>query len=70
MEGAKLQNGGAASPLFLSRAVTSTFTEKHRGGRGAHRSKGNKSDAYTLYVWLRVCMHVSACVYGVGRLPL
>lgn len=67
MEGAKLQNGWVASPLFLSRAVASTFTESHWRGRGAHRSKGNKSNADTLpvCVWLCVWMHlfIRACVW-------
>lgn len=70
VEGAKLQNGWVASPLFLSRAVTSTFTESHRRGRGAHRSKGNKSNAYTLPVCVAplvnasvyLCVHACVCL--------
>lgn len=44
--GAKLQYVRATSPPFLSRAVASTFTEIHRRGRVAYKSKGNKSNAY------------------------
>ena len=59
-----------ASPLFLGRAVASTFTESHRRGRGAHRSKGNKSKAYTLPVCvaLRVNASVYTCVHACIRL--